>query len=43
MRENDIRKQAGLALHYILLAGLAGGFAEILWSLRKSIAPSLLR
>ena len=31
MRENDITKQTGLALHYTLLAGLAGGFAEILW------------
>ena len=31
MRENNITKEAGLALHYTLLAGLAGGFAEILW------------
>ena len=31
MRENDITKEAGLALQYALFAGLAGGLAEILW------------
>ena len=31
MREHDITKEAGHTLQYTILAGLAGGFAEILW------------